>query len=336
MEKRQLGVHGPEVSRFAFGAMMFGGAADEQASYAMLDRYVAMGGTMVDTSDNYNDGTSERWLGRWLRDHPGVRDELTLATKGRFMVTGQPGASLTADYLNTALDASLRRLGVDHVDLYQLHGPDADHPVDEVVGFLTDAVASGRTRYVGVSNLAGWQVAKLARLLHESGGPPLVSQQIQYSLLAREPEWEQIPAGIDAGLGAILWGPLGQGWLTGKYQRGVRPPAGTRVGDSPDSVSESWQRRNNDRTWAIVETLTKVAAEHGVTPAQAALAWAADRPGVTAPIVGARRAEQLDETLAAADLHLDPAAARTLDEVSAPPTAHYPYAFLETISHWHS
>lgn len=335
MEKRQLGVDGPEVSRLAYGAMMFGGAADEQASYAMLDRYVAAGGTFVDTSDNYNDGTSERWLGRWLRDHPGARDELTLATKGRFPVTGQPGASLTAAYLRTALDASLRRLGVDHVDLYQLHGPDADHSVDEVVGFLSEAVASGKTRYVGVSNLAGWQVAKLARLLREADGPPLVSQQIQYSLLAREPEWELLPAGRDAGAGAILWGPLGQGWLTGKYQRGVRPSAGTRVGDSPDSVLEAWDRRNNERTWTIVETLTKVAVGHGVTPAQAALAWAADRPGVTAPIVGARRADQLDETLAAADLHLDPAATAVLDAVSAPPTPDYPYGFIEEISHWH-
>lgn len=149
MEKRRLGTEGPEVSRLAYGAMMFGSAADEQASRAMLDRYVAAGGTLIDTADNYNDGTSERWIGAWLRDHPGARDELTLATKGRFMVTGQPGASLTAGYLRTALDASLQRLGVDHVDLYQLHGPDADHPVEEVVGFLTEAVASGKTRYVG-------------------------------------------------------------------------------------------------------------------------------------------------------------------------------------------
>lgn len=336
MEKRQLGTNGPQVSRLAYGAMMFGGAADERASFEMLDRYTAAGGTLVDTSDNYNDGTSERWLGRWLRDRSGARDGLTLATKGRFMVTGQPGASLTTGYLRTALDASLHRLGVDHVDLYQLHGPDADHPVDEVVEFLTEAVASGKTRHVGVSNLAGWQVAKLARLLYEAGGPPLVSQQIQYSLLVREPEWELIPAGLDAGAGALLWGPLGQGWLTGKYRRGVRPSVGTRVGDSPDSVSEAWDRRNNEHTWTIVETLTKVAAEHGVTPAQAALAWAADRPGVTAPIVGARRADQLDETLAAADLHLDAAATRALDEVSAPSTPVYPYGFLERISHWHS
>lgn len=187
-----------------------------------------------------------------------------------------------------------------------------------------------------MSNFAGWQVAKLARLLRETGGPPLVSQQIQYSLLAREVEWEVVPAGLDAGVGAILWGPLGQGWLTGKYQRGVRPSAGTRVGDSPDWVLEAWERRNNDRTWTIVETLTKVAAEHGVTPGQAALAWAADRPGVTAPIVGARRVDQLDETLAAADLHLDPGATAALDEVSTPATPEYPYGFLEEISHWHN
>jgi aryl-alcohol dehydrogenase-like predicted oxidoreductase len=336
MEQRRLDAGGPVVSRFGLGAMMFGGVADEKASREMLDAYVAAGGTFVDTADAYNSGASERWLGKWLKDRPDVRERMVVATKGRFMVDGQPGASLTPAYLRTALEASLGRLGVERIDLYQLHGPDADHPVEEVVEFLSEATTAGKIGYVGVSNFAGWQVAKLARLLAERDGPPLVSHQIQYSLLAREVEWEILPAAIDAGVGSICWGPLGQGYLTGKYHRGQSPTAGTRVGESPDHVLAAWHRRNTDRVWAIVDGLREVADGFGVTPAQAALAWVADRPGVTAPIVGARHAGQLRETLSAADLRLDAAARERLDELSAPRAADYPYPFLAEISHWHS
>lgn len=336
METRQLGEHGPRVSRFALGAMTFGKEADEKASRELLDAYVGAGGTFVDTSDNYNQGASERIIASWLRDRAGARDKIVLGTKGRFMMDGQPGASLRPSYLRTALDASLSRLGVEHVDLYQLHGPDADNPIDGVVEFLTEAVTSGKVRYVGVSNLPGWQVAKLARLLRESGGPPLVSHQVQYSLLARGIEWEILPAAKDAGVGTITWGSLGQGWLTGKYRRDTPPSTGTRVGDAEGWFLEGWDRRNVDRTWAVLDVLTQVAVDHGLTLGQAALAWAADRPGVTAPIVGARHVEQLTESLDANDLHLDPDARTALDEVSTPPTEEYPYPFLEQISHWHN
>ncbi|MQA04433.1 MAG: aldo/keto reductase [Streptosporangiales bacterium] len=336
MEQRRLGATGPMVSRFALGAMMFGGAADEKASREMLDTYMGAGGTFIDTADNYNQGTSERWIGQWVKDRPGVRDRVVLATKGRFMVDGQPGASLSPAYLRTALEASLRRLDVDHVDLYQLHGPDADHPLEDVVEFLAAAAGAGQIGYVGVSNFPGWQVAKLARLLAEHGGPPLVSHQIQYSLLVREVEWEILPAAIDAGVGTTCWGALGQGYLTGKYHRDRRPAAGTRVGESPDDVLEAWTRRNTDEVWAIVDGLREVAEGHGVTPAQAALAWVSDRPGIGAPIVGARHAGQLRETLPAADLHLDDSARARLDELTAPRAADYPYPFLAQISHWHN
>lgn len=336
MEERQLGTAGPTVSKFALGAMTFGGAADEKASREILDTYVDAGGTFVDTSDNYNEGTSERWIGSWLKDRPGMRERIVLATKGRFMVTGQPGASLRPDYLRTALEASLRRLDVERLDLYQLHGPDAEHPVDGVVEFLTEAAAAGKIGYVGVSNFYGWQVAKLARLLAEQDGPPLVSHQVQYSLLAREIEWEMLPAAIDAGVGTTCWGSLGQGWLTGKYRKGEQPAAGTRVATSPDHVAESWTRRNTGEVWAIVDGLREVAHDHGLTPAQAALAWVVDRPGVTAPIVGARHAGQLRETLGPASLSLDDTARARLDELTAPPTSYYPYQFLAEISRWHS
>jgi aryl-alcohol dehydrogenase-like predicted oxidoreductase len=332
METRQLGSSGPVVSRFALGAMTFGGDADEATAHEVLDVYVDAGGTLIDTADTYGVGASERIVGRWLSARPGMRDGVLVATKGRF---GYPGASLTPAYLRTAVDASLSRLGLDHVDLYQLHGPDEQHRVDEIVEFLTEIVAAGKARYVGVSNFAGWQVAKLARLLGEQGGPPLVSQQIQYSLLARAVEWEVVPAGMDAGLGTLLYGPLGQGWLTGKYRRDQQPPAGTRVAQAGESTSEAWHRRNTEEVWSIIDVLRDVAHGHGVTPGHAALAWAADRPGVTAPIVGARTVAQMRESLAAATLHLDEKATRRLTEVSAPLTPNYPYQLMQRLAGRH-
>lgn len=332
MQTRQLGGSGPAVSRFAFGAMTFGGHTDEAAAHEMLDVYADAGGTLVDTADNYGGGASERIVGRWLSSRPGARERVLLATKGRF---GYPGASLTPAYLRGAIDASLSRLGVEQVDLYQLHGPDNEHRVDEIVDFLAEIVAAGKARHVGVSNFAGWQVAKLARLLAERGGPPLVSQQIQYSLLARAVEWEVMPAGADAGLGTLLYGPLAQGWLTGKYRRGELPQAGTRVAEVGEQTSEAWHRRDTEEVWSVIEVLRDVAQGHGVTPGQAALAWAADRPGVTAPIVGARTVAQLRESLAAAELHLDDKAAARLTEASVPLTPNYPYQMIERIAGWH-
>lgn len=332
METRQLGSSGPVVSRFACGAMTFGGDTDEATAHQMLDVYVEAGGTLIDTADNYGSGASERIVGRWLNSRPGVRERVLLATKGRF---GYPGASLTPAYLRGAIDASLARLGVEQVDLYQLHGPDDEHRVDGIVEFLAEIVASGKARHVGVSNFAGWQVAKLARLLAERGGPPLVSQQIQYNLLARAVEWEIVPAGVDAGVGTLLYGPLAQGWLTGKYRRDQEPPAGTRVAQAGEQTSEAWHRRNTDDVWSVVDALRDVAHAHGVTPGQAALAWVADRPGVTAPIVGARTVAQLRESLGAATLRLDDKATARLTEASAPLTPNYPYLMIERISGWH-
>jgi len=335
VQQVKLGTDGPLVSRLAFGAMTLGHETEEKVGRELLDTFVESGGTLIDTADVYNGGISEQWIGQWLAD-TGARDRIVLATKARFPVTGQPGASLRPEYLRTALDASLRRLNVDYVDLHQIHGPDAKHPVDVVVEFYAEAWRAGKVRHAGVSNLAGWQLAKLGRLFAEAGTdvPPLVSHQPQYSLIVREAEWEVIPAAIDAGLGAIVWGPLAAGWLTGKYRRDETPPAGSRLGDDPTRGSEAWDRRGTERTWAILDRLRAVAAEQGVTPAQAALAWVADRPGVAAPIVGARSVAQLRETLEAADLHLDPAATAALDEVSAPAIPDYPYHMLSEIAEW--
>ncbi|MQA78257.1 MAG: aldo/keto reductase [Streptosporangiales bacterium] len=313
--------------------MMFGGVTDEKVARLMLDAFVDAGGTLVDTADLY--GTSESMIAGWLRARPGARERVVLATKGRFAMEGQPGASLAPAYLRTALDASLDRLGVDHIDLYQLHGPDADTPLEDTAAFLAEAVASGNVGYVGVSNFPGWLFTKLSRLLAENGGPPLVAHQVQYSLLARAVEWEVVPATVDAGAGSLLWGPLGQGWLTGKYRRDEPPAPDTRVAGADDEHLESWHRRDTDRIWAIVDQVVKVAADLGLTPGQVAVAWAADRPGVTAPIVGARNVEQLTDSLGAADVHLPAEVSAALDEISSPPAPQYPYPWVEEISHWH-
>jgi aryl-alcohol dehydrogenase-like predicted oxidoreductase len=331
MEQRDLG-QGVSTSRLALGTMTFGAESDEATAYQILDAFVAAGGTLIDTADVYSDGVAERWVGRWLRRRPDLRDQLVVVTKGRFPVTGQPGASLSRAYLRTALEASLRRLDVDHVDVYLAHGPDRATPLEELAAFFAEAVATGKARHVGVSNLLGWQIAKLTALLERQGGPRLVTHQPQYSLLTREIEWEVLPAAQDAGISAIVWGPLAAGWLTGKYQRDTPPPQGSRLGDDPNRGLEAWDRRATERTWTIIDRLTAVAAELGLSPAVAALAWVADRPGVGAAIVGARTVEQLHATLPAASLHLPDDATVALDEISAQPPPDYPYGYAEEYS----
>jgi aryl-alcohol dehydrogenase-like predicted oxidoreductase len=331
VQLRTLGRRGPTVSRLALGAMTFGAEADEATSHALLDTFVAAEGNLVDTADVYSDGASERIIGRWLAARPGIRERIVLATKGRFPVTGQPGSSLRKGYLHTAVRASLKRLGVDHVDLYQAHGPDPDTPLDELAEFFDEAVRAGLIGAAGVSNLPGWQIAKLAQLCRERGDL-LISHQPQYSLLVRETEWEIMPAAIDSGLGALVWGPMAAGWLTGKYQRSAPPPAGSRLGDDPHRGLEAWDRRGTDRTWSIVEALREEADRSDLPMAQLALAWVADRPGVSAAIVGARSPEQLESSLGAADLTLDEATRRRLDAVSEPPIPDYPYAYLRELN----
>jgi aryl-alcohol dehydrogenase-like predicted oxidoreductase len=332
MELRELGVGGPMVSRLALGCMTFGQEADEDTAYAILDAFVEAGGTLIDNADVYVDGRSEEILGRWMRDRPEHRERLVIASKGRFPVTGQPGAGLSRAYLRRALDASLRRLGVERIDIYQAHGPDPRVPLEEFAAFAVEATEAGKVAHVGVSNFAGWQLALTHAELLRSGGAPPVSLQPQYSLLVREPEWEQLPAARALAMGTMVWGPLGAGWLTGKYRRDAGAPSGSRLGDDPNRGLEAFSRRGTERTWRIIETLEDVAAQHDLAATHAALAWVMDRPGVTAALVGARTADQLRSCLQAADLHLDPAATEVLNKVSEPPTPDYPYTFLTEIS----
>jgi aryl-alcohol dehydrogenase-like predicted oxidoreductase len=328
MELRTLGRSGCAVSALTLGTMTFGQETDEAGSHAQLDSFVEAGGTLVDTADVYSAGASEEIIGRWLARRPAqVRDRVVLATKGRF-ATGEDAndAGLSRRHLTRALDASLRRLGVDHVDLYQLHAFDPLTPYEETLRFLDDAVRSGKVGYTGLSNFAGWQLQGYVDVARRDGLPVPVTLQPQYNLLVREIEWEIVPAAQANGLGLLPWSPLGGGWLTGKYRRDERPSGATRLGEDPDRGVEAYDRRSTrERTWQVVDAVQAVAEDLGVSMAQVALAWLRDRPGVTSVILGARTVAQLEDNLGAAAVTLSPEQARLLDVASDPEPADYPY-----------
>jgi aryl-alcohol dehydrogenase-like predicted oxidoreductase len=328
MEYRTLGRSGCAVSTYALGTMTFGQETDEEGAHAQLDRFVEAGGTLVDTADVYTAGTSEQIIGRWLAARPAeIRDRVVLATKGRFpMGTGPNDVGLSRRHLSAALDASLRRLGVDHVDLYQVHAFDPWTPLEETLRFFDGAVRAGKIHYPGLSNFTGWQLQRAVDLAEFRQLAVPVTLQPQYNLLVREIEWEIVPAAQANGLGLLPWSPLGGGWLTGKYRREERPTGATRLGENPERGVEAYDRRSRvQRTWDVVDAVREVADARGVSMAQVALAWLVDRPTVSSVILGARTLEQLEDNLAAADLHLGEEETARLDAVSDPGAADYPY-----------
>ena len=329
MEYRLLGDSGLAVSRLCLGTMTFGAETDRAGSFAQLDAFVEAGGTFIDTADVYSRGVSEQLVGDWLGERGDARDQVVLATKGRFpMNDGPNGVGLSRRHLHDALEASLRRLGVESIDLYQLHAWDPLTPIDEYLRFIDDAIGAGKVHYFGLSNFVGWQLTAVAERAAAQGWTVPVSLQPQYNLLTRYIELEIVPACERYGLGLMPWSPLAGGWLTGKYRRDTRPSGASRLGDNPARGMEAYDRRNTDATWAVLDALEDVAKQSGLTMAQAALAWLADRPQVTSPIVGARTLEQLQGSLAVAEVHLDGDAARRLTEVSEPALPDYPYGEL--------
>ena len=327
MDYRTLGASGCVVSSFCLGTMTFGSETDEPGAHRQLDRFVAAGGTFVDTADVYGDGASEQIIGRWLADRSvALTEPVVLATKGRFGPAGAGnGAGLSARHLTRALDASLRRLGVDTVDLYQLHAFDPLTPLEETLRTLDGFIRAGKIRYWGLSNFTGWQLTKAVHLARALNMAAPVTLQPQYSLIVREIEWEIVPAAVDAGLGLLPWSPLGGGWLSGKYQRGQRPFGVTRLGEDPGRGMEAYDRRGTPRTWQIIDAVQKVAGERGATMAEIALAWVAGQPAVTSTILGARTDEQLDANLRAAGLRLTAEEVGVLDAASDPGPPDYPY-----------
>jgi aryl-alcohol dehydrogenase-like predicted oxidoreductase len=308
--------------------MTFGREADEQESHTQIDRFVEVGGNLIDTADVYADGASEEIIGRWLsKKQPADRDRVVLATKGRFpMGDGPNDVGLSRRHLAAALDASLRRLNVERVDLYQVHAYDPLTPLEETLRFLDDAVHAGKVHYVGLSNFTGWQLQRAVDLAEFRGLARPVTLQPQYNLLAREIEWEVVPAAEANGLGLLPWSPLGGGWLTGKYSREEAPTGATRLGENPDRGVEAYDRRGRtERTWDVVDAVRAIATADNNTMAQVALAWLLARPAVTSVILGARTLEQLDDNLAAVDVQLSAEDIERLDLASDPGAADYPY-----------
>jgi aryl-alcohol dehydrogenase (NADP+) len=327
MQYRTLGGTGTVVSAQCLGAMTFGNESREEVAHAQLDRFVEAGGNFVDTANVYSRGVSEEIIGRWQKTRPGLRDQLVIATKGRFpMGDGPNDAGLTRTNLSRALDASLRRLQVDAIDLYQAHAWDPLTPIEETLGFFDDAVRAGKIRYAGVSNFLGWQLQKAALLTQFRGLAPIVTLQPQYNLLVRDIEFELVDVCRNERIGILPWSPLAGGWLSGKYARDHAPTGATRLGEDPERGMEAYAPRNaQERTWQVIDAVRQVAEGRGVSMAQVALAWVADRPAVTSVILGARTVEQLDDNLGAADLHLSDEETAQLTAVSAAIVADYPY-----------
>jgi len=327
MHYRTLGSSGAVVSTYALGTMTFGAEADEATSHAILDDYVAAGGNFIDTADVYSAGASEEIIGRWLAAHPAESEQVMIATKARFpMGEGPNDQGTSRRHLGRALDASLRRLGVQQIDLYQMHAWDAVTPLEETLHFLDDAVRSGKIAYYGFSNFLGWQLTKAVYVARANGFAPPVTLQPQYSLLAREIESEIVPASLDANIGLLPWSPLAGGWLTGKYHRDADPTGATRLGENPQRGMEAWEPRNKqERTWQILDAVEEIGNAKGVSQAQVSLAWLEVQPAVTSVILGARNTEQLADNLGATSVELTPDDLARLDKVSAPVVSDYPY-----------
>ena len=323
---RQLGRSGLRVSVLTLGTMTFGGAGvfaktgttDLAGARRLVDRCIDAGVNLFDTADVYSWGLSEEILGQALQ---GKRDRVLVTTKARMrMGEGPNDAGLSRQHLIAACEASLKRLGTDRIDLYQVHEWDGQTPLEETLRALDDLVRQGKVRYLGCSNYAGWQLMKALGVSERLGLERFASQQIHYTLEAREAEHELVPIAVDQGVGIMVWSPLAGGLLTGKYRRGQpRPPGSRHLSDWGEPPI-----RDEGRLYAIVEALVAVGEARGISPAAVALAWLVGRPGVATLVIGARDEHQLDATLAAAELELTAEERARLDAVSALPLP-YPY-----------
>jgi aryl-alcohol dehydrogenase-like predicted oxidoreductase len=300
--------------------MTFGLQIDERAAISVLDRAAEGGVTFIDTADVYPlgggmdlAGTTEEIIGRWLK---GKRNEFVIATKA-FGRTGPQAwdAGNNRRHIMDAIDASLRRLGTDYVDLYQLHADDMETPLDETLSALNDLVRAGKVRYIGCSNFLAYRLARSLGRSDVLGLARFESVQPRYNLLFREFERELFPLCLEEGVGVIPYNPLAGGLLSGKYGRHKPPPEGTRF--TIANAGAMYQDRYwHDREFDTVDAFLKIAREAGIKPATLAIAWVMRQPAVTAPIIGASRPEQLDDTLVAADVHLDGGVLTALDELT--------------------
>ena len=340
MELRQLGTSGLKVSVLSLGAMTFGESstfmkgvtADDAEARRVFDRAVDAGVNLVDTADVYSEGRSEELTGQWIK---GKRDRVLLATKCRFPIgfgqrpVGPHDMGLSRQHILSACEASLRRLGTDTIDLYQVHMQDRSVRIDETLRALDDLVRQGKVRYVGCSNYTGYRLVESLWSADRRDTVRYESVQLQWSLAVRDAEREVVPACRTFGLGRLVWSPLARGFLSGKYRRGQAPPAGTRL----ESWKESYKAFDNDRMWNLLSVIGAIATRRESTHAAVALGWLRSRPEVSTILVGARTVAQLDDNLKALSLELNAEDLQELEDASKPDYG-YPYAFIGAREPW--
>ncbi|XP_013393821.1 uncharacterized protein LOC106161418 isoform X1 [Lingula anatina] len=346
MEYNFLGRSGVRVSNICLGTMTFGkinvmggrpGNLDEEAAHVMMDRFAELGGNFLDTADAYQFGESEKIVGSWLQKQD--REKFVLATKvGVPMSFDDPNSLGTSrKHVMHGVEQSLKRLQTDYIDLYQTHVWDNGTPVEETLRSLSDLVRAGKVRYIGVSNVAGWQLQKITDLVKYMGLEKVVSLQQQYNLLCRETEYEVLDVCINEGIGFLPWSPLKGGWLSGKFKRGMGAggASSSRIGWVSEKAGErilqsapSWDQYDNDKTWTLLEAMERIGKEHGKSVAQVAIRWLLQRPTVSAVIIGATKMSQMEDNIgAAAGWELTDDQMQELNKLSMP-VIPYPYEMI--------
>ena len=321
LETRTLGKDGPAVPVIGFGAWPIGGGmgtVDVQQAIRTIHHALDHGVTLIDTAEAYR--TSEETIGKALAEWSGPREKIFLATKVR-------GTDLSRAHIVEAIEQSLRSLGTEYVDLLQAHSWDSRHAIDETMVAFDDLTRQGKVRYIGVSNFTGWQLMRSLEVSDAHGFERFVCLQPQYSLAERNIEREVLPVCVEEGLGVIPWSPLGGGFLSGKYRREEEPPEGSRIAGAEESMEEYWDRRATERNWATLDAVGRISEETGKSYAQISLNWLLRQNGVTAPIIGARTLEQLEDNIGASGWELSGDQVEELSEASALEDV-YPYRFI--------
>jgi len=325
MQMRRLGATGTMVSELCLGCMTFGNEANEEQSRVIIHRFIEAGGNFLDTADVYSRGISEEITGRAIRE---MRQDVVLATKVRFPMSEKPNdVGLSRKHIIQGCEASLRRLGTDYIDLYQAHCWDAATPLEETLSAFSDLVHQGKVRYIGVSNFTAWQIMKALSVNRTHGFERIISLQPQYSLVERHLDYEILPLCRAEDIAVLPWSPLGGGFLSGKYKKGEQPPEGTRIAQAAERLEEHWQRRATEQNWRVIDVIDAISKEIGKSYAQIALNWLLRTPGITAPILGARSLEQLNDNLGAVDWTLSEEQVRKLSGASEIEDI-YPYRFI--------
>jgi len=327
MEYRFLGNTGLKVSELAFGTQTFGWGADEKTAHALADLFVEAGGNLFDTADSYNSGLAESMLGSWLKARKN-RHSVIVATKVFFPTGDGPNdVGASRKHIFHSINESLGRLKTDYVDLYQIHCFDLSTPLEETLSALDDLVRAGKIRYMGASNYTASQLEKALMLSEIHQWESFSALQAEYSLIVRSTEWELLPLCKEEGVGFLAWSPVAGGWLTGKYGRNQPPPSNSRVGRK-DRWDDQPEQRESELTWRVIDNLIEIGKDCGKTPAQVALNWILQQPGITTSILGIRTLEQLKENLGCIGWQLSEEEMNRLKKASHVPLP-YPYRFIE-------